>query len=34
MRDLGIMTAFAFDKHFKQEGLLTEPGEAKEPRER
>lgn len=34
MRDLEIMTAFAFDKHFKQEGFLREPGEAKEPRER
>lgn len=32
MRELEIMTAFAFDKHFKQEGFVREP--VREQRER
>ena len=26
MRERGIATAFAFDRHFEQEGFLKEPG--------
>ena len=36
MRGRGISVAFAFDRHFEQEGFVKEPGEgeAREPRKR